>query len=414
MNNECNLKKKANKKQQLLLVAYAFSPVLGSEYRSPWELLKKISLDYDVTLIYGDSDGLIGSFDNMNEYLKKNKLNFEAIALPLSDFQKSIAKLMLKAPWALFFPLLLKSWHKKAFMLAKRLHSSKSFDIAHQLGPIGFRNPGYLWKLDCHTYWGPIGGAQYINLKMIKNKKSTYYLEALVRNFSVKIQSKFSYIANAARGFDRVSFATTENKEYFSRYFSRTGPVISDQGLYLNNKKTEKSNDKLKIGWAGSLTSRKNVDALIDVISLSSSNIEFHIMGTGPKYNEIKRISLERDNVNFYGKVKRDYLMKVLRNIDVILLTSLSEANTAILFEAIENDCIPIVPNVNGFATTINNDVGFLIEQFEYNDSINRIIEALNILEVKVNRQKYYNSLLKYKKNLTWEYLSSVHMEQYV
>lgn len=64
---------------------------------------------------------------------------------------------------------------RDAYKLACTLHQENPFDVAHQLGPIGFRNPGYLWKLNCRTIWGPIGGAQFINLRMIKNVRVNYF-----------------------------------------------------------------------------------------------------------------------------------------------------------------------------------------------------------------------------------------------
>ena len=39
-----------------------------------------------------------------------------------------------------------------------RLLEKINFDLIHQLNMVGFREPGYLWKLNIPFVWGPIGG----------------------------------------------------------------------------------------------------------------------------------------------------------------------------------------------------------------------------------------------------------------
>ena len=35
---------------------------------------------------------------------------------------------------------------------------TKHFDLIHYVGMIGYREPGYLWKLGLPYVWGPVGG----------------------------------------------------------------------------------------------------------------------------------------------------------------------------------------------------------------------------------------------------------------
>lgn len=402
-------------KKRVLIVAYALSPVLGSEYRSAWELVKEFSQHHHVTVLFGDSDGLMGHFEHFDRHEFNNEHHFRAIKIHATKSQISLAKIMLKMPWSLAFPLLLKSWHRKAFEIAKSLHEECPFDVAHQLGPIGFRNPGYLWKLDCHTYWGPVGGAQLINTKMIKNKNSLYIFEAMIRNLSVRLQVMSPYIAQATNGFDRISFATIENANYFRKNFNREGPLISDQGLINDTKKTYPKSkvDTLIVTWAGSLTARKNVDALIEVIKNSPSNIHYNILGSGPREADLRSLEKQLPNLNYHGPIPRTEVFEKLRISDVILITSLSEANTAILFEALECDCIPVVPRINGFVSVLNNDVAYLIDQTNFEHTVTQIVEALSTLTNSHTRKKYIQKIRKHKGLLTWRMLSQSHLSQY-
>ncbi len=405
------------RRKRVLVIAYAFSPVLGSEYRQSWELVPYFARDHDVTLLFGDSDGLMGSFAHFDDYVRTHDLPFRAVKVEATLRHVAMARRMLRMPMALFFPVLMRAWHARAFVLAQRLHAEKPFDVVHQLGPIGFRNPGYGWKLGCHTYWGPIGGAQYIDTRMIRNKWSSYHFEALFRNLSVRVQALTPYLAEAARGFDRLSFATVENAEYFAKHYGRTGPVISDQGLYLGSaaEETADVNDEpLNVAWAGSLNPRKNIDALLDVIRAAPQDVVFHIMGDGPRADDVAKLAAQCPNLLFHGRLSRPEVREVLHQSDVILLTSLSEANTAILFEGLECDCIPIAPKINGFVSTLNHEVAFLINQGDYATAITGTVAALAALRVPETRRRMRAALKEHKPSLSWDAIGEAHVAQYV
>ena len=402
-------------RKRLLVVAYAFSPILGSEYRQAWELVNFFSRSYDVTVLFGDSDGLMGSTDHFDSYASARQLPFKAVKVEATPRQVHMARRMLRMPWGLFFPLLLKKWHDKALAIAQQLHSEEPFDVVHQLGPIGFRNPGHMWKLGCHSYWGPIGGAQFIDTSMIRDKWSAYYLEALFRNLSVRLQAYSPYIARAARGFDRLSYATVENARYFAQHYGRDGPVISDQGLYqIDIPDVEPDQAPLRVVWAGSLIARKNVDLLLDAIRNAPSDIRFDVVGDGPLARSVAEAATTHPNLQFHGRLPRQEVMTVLRQSDVILLTSLSEANTAILFEGLENGCIPIAPRIHGFVSTLNDKVAYLIDQGNHEEAVRQIVQALMALQESGTRVRYRAALKQHLPTLSWEALGRTHESQYV
>lgn len=405
-----------SKRKRVAVIAYAFSPVLGSEYRQAWETVGYLARRHDVTVLFGDSDAIMGGFRHFDDHVARHALDFVAVKMPATPLQQRLAKYMLRMPWALLFPLLLRSWHGQALKIAQNLHAQRPFDVVHQLGPIGFRNPGYAWRLGCHSYWGPIGGAQLVDTRMIRNKWSPYFLEVLLRNLSVKLQAHSAYVAKAACGFDRLSFATVENADYFARHFGRSGPIISDQGLYVDEipPRTGGSDDKpLRVVWAGSLTPRKNVAALIDIIRAAPTDIGFDVIGDGPLSAAVADIAANHPNLRFHGRLQRTEVMAVLSAADVILLTSLSEANTAILFEGLENGCIPIAPAINGFVSTLNDNVAFLIPQGEPDKAVAAAVAALVALGDPTTRDRYRAALADHLPSLSWERLGASHEAQY-
>ncbi len=403
-------------RKRVLIVAYAISPVLGSEYRSAWELVQIFSQKHEVTLLFGDSDGLMGSFAHFDKYAEDKALPYRAIKIEPSERQQRMARRMLRMPLGLFFPMLLRQWHKQAYAVAKELHAEQPFDVVHQLGPIGFRNPGYCWQLDCHSYWGPIGGAQYIDTRMILNKSSSYYLEALFRNLSVRLQKFSPYIARAAKRFDRLSFATVENEAWFAENFGRHGPVISDQGVDLTELPplSRKSEGRaLRVAWAGSLIPRKNVAAMLDIVAAAPEDVIFDLVGDGPLAADVQAAAARHPNLHFHGRLPRAQVISLLQAADVILLTSLSEANTAILFEGLENGCIPVAPRINGFVSTINDKVGYLIDQGDHDKAVSQAADAIASLRDPALRVQMRKALDEHLPTLSWAAMAEIHEAQY-
>lgn len=398
------------------MIAYAYSPSMGSEYRHAWELSHELAKHHDVTVIFGDSDGLMGSFSSYDHYLSISQDTVNAIKVGVGPGRQAFAKIMLRMPFSLLFAFLLRSWHRDAFRAAEVLHASERFDVVHQLGPIGFRNPGYCWKLAAQTYWGPIGGAQYINLKMVRRKVSLYFLEASLRNVDVWLKRFSPYIRRAAFGFDQLSFATPENKAYFEKHFRRQGIVISDQGLHDasgSGAKTKPELPGLIVAWGGTLNARKNVDLLIAIAEAAPADITFEVMGDGPMRSVLERAAARNPNIRLHGLLKREAVQDLLQAADVIMLTSLSEANTAILFEGMENGCVPVAPRINGFAACLNETFAITYPSETWNDTVASAVSGLStLLQPDVLADKR-TSLSREMCNLTWRALAAKHVRHY-
>lgn len=407
---------KNSNRLRVLMIAYAYSPTLGSEYRHAWELSRELSKHHDLTLLFGDSDGRMGSFDSYDRYLAANMDPVHATKVEVSAVEKAIARLMLRMPFSLLFAFLLRLWHMRAFKAAQALHSDYPFDVVHQLGPIGFRNPGYCWKLDANTYWGPVGGAQYIKLKLIRRRMSLYFIEALIRNLDVWLKKLSPYVRNAAHRFDNVSFATPENRDYFMRHFGRDGMVISDQGLHNAKNPISQRNAQaspLIVVWGGTLNNRKNVDLLIEIAWAAPPEIQFRVMGDGPQRGLLERAASSNPRLKLLGHLSRSAVHEAMREADVILLTSLSEANTAIIFEGMENGCIPAAPLINGFAACLNERFAVTYPMETWDETVGHAVEGLaELLRPGVLDRKREN-LKEALADLTWKALAQKHMKHY-
>ena len=212
------------------IVAYACGPKQGSEFRLGWNLPMKLAeLGHEVTVFSGSSDGQMGGFEDLylvrEEIESKYRIRF--IMIDNDIIGRFYNFLNLRLGLKFFFYPSLNRWNYLAYQRAQ----SFSFEITHHLGPIGFRSPGYLWKLGFPHVWGPIGGAQDVPLHLIKSRISIYYVKSFLKNIFNKLDLYRPSIKSAVRFSRKLIFSTESNLEIFSEHYGVTGDVYSDQAM---------------------------------------------------------------------------------------------------------------------------------------------------------------------------------------
>ena len=91
---------------------------------------------------------------------------------------------------------------------------NKHFDLIHFVGPIGYREPGYLWKLGIPYLWGPIGGSNKTNVILQKHTSLLAQFKFRLRNVMNEIQlRKNKRLKLALENTDLLLTATTENQK---------------------------------------------------------------------------------------------------------------------------------------------------------------------------------------------------------
>lgn len=412
-------------KPKVIVGAYACSPILGSEFAQGWNYSRLINRYYDATILVGSSDGEMGHFDSILKHFENNYSDVTYVLVKPDFFCKLILyfKNKFSSPW--LFVLALRRWNKIALDVARELHSKSPFQVSHQLGPLGFKNPGLLFKLGIPSYLGPVGGFQFTPMRLAFYSSISYGIVSILRNVINLLLVQSPYINDALRGYSKCSFVTTTNKENFAKYFSIDGQVISDQGsydldsqLYISKCYSLPFNRPLKIVWCGSLDDRKNVSLLLSVISGCNArklNIDFTIIGSGKRENLIlEYINKQKcSNVSFLGRVDRLQVFSVLKNSDSILFTSLSEANTATYFEALSAYCVPVALNIDGFIDNSSVIHGKLIDvTLPYRTIIKSYVDYFSTL--LSNPAKLKNKIDEIHNNyscFTWETIVKKHSD---
>ena len=412
----------AHAKPRLLVCAYAFSPVLGSEFAQGWNYVREMAGRYRLTVLVGSSDGRMGGFAYLtNPEVLALGPDVEIVPVAPDRLCQLIRFLDVRVGLTWLFVLGLRHWHRLALDKARALHAATPFVAVHQLGPVGFRNPGLLYRLGIPAYWGPIGGFQFVNLAMAWRSDRKYGALCLIRNLSTWLAARSATVRQAMRRFDRLSFATETNRANTARLTGRTGPVLSDQAV--NGAGDQPLPDKgaaqpLRAIWVGSVDGRKNIAMLLDIAAAGQAlgaPLAFTVVGSGALLARAKARAQELGlgNVTFTGQIPRSEVQSLLRAAHALCFTSLSEANTSTLFEALEAGCIPFALDLDGFSTNITPDIGYLFSiKNGWDSAVAAYAAALDaVARAEDLRAAHGAAIARLRPHYAWARLAARHAE---
>lgn len=236
----------------------------------------------------------------------------------------------------------LKNGRNRHIWKRKKIIEDKEIDIIHCLGPIGYREPGFLWKLDKPYIWGPISGFNNLPLKMMSALpmigKAKLGFRAIVNNLQMHFSKR---VKKAIMRSDVLLAATSENADAIKKIFKKDAIVLAENAIHteiglVNNSKF--SSEKINLIWIGSIDSRKSLIILLKAISkIKNKNIILNVVGDGPlkanmqKFSEVNGIS---DLVFWHGKVPRNKVYELLTTSHLNIITSVSEGNPTTIWEA--------------------------------------------------------------------------------
>lgn len=377
----------------ILLSAYAISPTRGSEYGVGWNFAINLAKNNRVFIICGTSGDHLGDTSEIEEYFSQHpNLNIEIFPVKPSRLVNSVNwlnKIGLTPVFYLAFLL----WQRQVYKRAKEIVRTENIDVIHQLNPIGFREPGYLWRLDKPFVWGPIGGAQFVNPVLLKHLPIGYKFFILMKNVATFLQLKYSTrVRQATERAAQLVFSTEENRNNFEKFFGKSGPLISEQASFEFDKikfsRRDANCNQFKMVWVGRVVKIKNLIFLFNALALVVPRDRWvlNIIGSGPEVATLKELSRKLNiskNIVWHGVRTQYDAVSLIAGSDLHVLSSLSEANTTVLYEAMSVGVPTISLDQNGMHTTLSQGKGVLVPISSYNQTLEKF--ALEITAFLIN-----------------------------
>lgn len=365
----------------ILINAYACSPHMGSEPGMAWNWCINLAKYCELHIITE------GEFRDKIETtlptLPQGK-NMHFYYNPVSD---EIRKMCWnQGDWR--FYKYYKEWQWKTYLMAKNICLKTHIDILHQLNMIGFREPGYLWKIpDIPFVWGPVDAKESFPTAYLEGASLKTKLFMHLKNAITKWQLQHAKrVRSAVKRASYVVSASSNSQSAFKKYFQIESPLLNETGCYIQEHPVidKSTKEYLDVLWVGKFDFRKQLGiALRSIAKTKNTHIKLHIVGGGNSlsYQALaKELGIE-SQCKWYGAIPHEEVQRVMQESDVFFFTSVAEGTPHVVLEAIGNNLPVICFNTCGQGDSVNGKIGRKIELSTPKLSIQNFAKILNTLE---------------------------------
>lgn len=366
---------------KILINAYACSPNMGSEPGMAWNWCVNLAKYCELHIItegefHSNIEGILPTLPqggNMHFYYNPVSEEIRKMCWNQGDWR---------------FYKYYKEWQWKTYLMAKDICEQTHIDILHQLNMIGFREPGYLWKIENIPFiWGPVDAKESFPIAYLDGASIKTKLFMRLKNTITKFQLKYS--TRVHKAVERASYvvsASSNSQLSFKKYLNIDSPLINETGCYIQEHSIKDKYEKkmFDVLWVGKLDFRKQLGlAIRSIAETENRNIRLHIVGGGDSslYLELaKTLKIENQCV-WHGTVSHDEVQKIMQNSDVFFFTSVAEGTPHVVLEAIANNLPVVCFNTCGQGDSVDSSVGVKIELSNPETSIKEFSKILNELE---------------------------------
>lgn len=392
-------------KKNILISAYAISPVRGSEYAAAWNTVINLSKEHQLWVLYGMSDDHMGDTQTLKQYIQDNPVPSVNFVEVKAGRVANTINLLNKAGLGWFFYFAYYLWQKQALKAAQEIVKTVDIDVIHQLGPIGFREPGFLARLGKPLVWGPIGGMKIMEQRFISLLPFMARIKFSLKNYINLYQLGHSHrIRSAFKNADVLIAATHLGQETIMQYFGRESYHLSEQGVACNVipcvNKFDDMDKQVNLVWSGSLIERKNLKMCLDALAcITQTNWILHVLGDGPLRKKLENYAVLKgiaDKINFRGHLPRQDALRVMADAHLHIITSIAEDNPAVIFEAMSNGVPTLTIDHCGMGDVICCKCGVKAPVDSYENMLKRMTTVLDILlkDTQILVDKHHTSLL--------------------
>lgn len=368
---------------KILINAYACSPNMGSEPGMAWNWCVYLAKHCELYIITE------GEF--------RDKIEAVVPALPqgknMHFFYNPVTEEVRKMCWNQGdwrFYKYYREWQWKTYLLAKEICSKEKMDILHQLNMIGFREPGYLWKLSQETgikfVWGPVDAKDKFPLAYAQGAGLRTKLFLWLKNTITCWQLRYAgRVRMAASVASVVVSASSNSVRSFKKYMNVDSVLLNETGCSTAEVSVCKSEGKgtFDILWVGKMDFRKQLGlALKAVATAYRADIRLHIVGGGddaPYRMQAEQLGI-MDLCVWHGAVSHDEVQRLMQMSDVFLFTSVAEGTPHVVLEAIANHLPVLCFDTCGQGDSVNDKVGRKIPISHPDQSVKDIAEVLDDL----------------------------------
>lgn len=368
---------------KVLMSAYAFRPDMGSEPGIGWHWAAQAARDHDVWVITAEANRPAVEQELSARPIPSLHVRFH----DLIGWAHGLASIGRPAHIHTYRHMYL--WHITARAVAKRLHADVGFDVAHHVTYGSIRNWSYLAGLGIPFAWGPVGGGEQPDLRLLRSLPLRVQVKEVVRNCSNALVAYDPLVRWTARSADMVLATTWDSARRLPGTVAHKIHVVQNIGLDQSEidfaLRTRRS-DEVRLLFVGRLLPWKGVDLAIEAITRLVSrapNLTLTIIGDGPDKERLASIAARlnlMDHIRFLGSVPRNETLKLLPEYDIFIFPSLHDSGGFAVLEAMAARLPVICLDIGGPAVTVSEACGFRICAKDRPSAVHAIAGAISLL----------------------------------
>ena len=405
---------------KILINAYACSPNMGSEPGMAWNWVSNLAKYCEVHIITeGEFQEKI---EDVVPKLEQGK-NMHFYYNPVSD---EIRKMCWnQGDWR--FYKYYRQWQWKTYLMAKGICEKERIDVLHQLNMIGFREPGYLWKLSKENgvpfVWGPIGGLKQFPTAYLKEAGLKMQLFMRLKNFLNIWQLKHEKRVDEALKTAKLLISSIpDSYRALKKYKGLESIVIPETGCFLSEdiSTSRFDTEEFHIMWVGKFDFRKQLPLALQAVALAKNpKLKLDVYGSGSvgQVEMAKRMGEElgiSQQVIWYGNQKNDVVMEAMRKAQLFFFTSVNEDTSTVVLEAVSNRLPVVCFDACGMSAVIDASVGRKIALSHPSQSAHDFARILNELEGNRALLKQLSENCRQRQmELSWEVKARKVVEEY-
>jgi len=364
-----------------LINCYACCPGMGSEQGMGWNWVTSLAAYCELHVITESEyrnqieaalNDDVETDDNRNKYglTKEQRANihFYWNTIGGDDAKKTVHIRRMcwnQGDWR--FYTYYKQWQLQTAKIAKQIIAEvNGIQILHQLNMIGFREPGYLWKVSQETgiplVWGPIGGLKKFPLAYVKGDSLRMWSFNSPKNAITHWQIAHSHrVKTMLHQASILISSIPDSYRAIKKFHGLESVIIPETGCSISSIQTEDNPSRfhekaLNVMWVGKFDFRKRLDIAVSSIGLCSDRgavVHLCVYGSGPQPVEAKirkqiakcgldNNAPDRSSVRLMGCRSNDDIKKAMAKADVFLFTSVSEDTSTVVLEAVQSG-LPVI-----------------------------------------------------------------------
>lgn len=405
---------------KVLINAYACSPGMGSEPGMAWNWVVNLAKFCELYIITEGEfrekiDAVVPTLEqggNMHFYYN-----------PVSD---EIRKMCWnQGDWR--FYKYYRQWQWKTYLIAKDICEKEKIAVLHQLNMIGFREPGYLWKLSKENgapfVWGPIGGLKQFPTAYLKEAGLKMQLFMRLKNFLNIWQLKHEKRVDEALKTAKLLISSIpDSYRALKKYKGLESIVIPETGCFLSEdiSTSRFDTEEFHIMWVGKFDFRKQLPLALQAVALAKNpKLKLDVYGSGSvgQVEMAKNIAEElgiSDLVIWHGNQQNDVVMEAMRKAQLFFFTSVNEDTSTVVLEAVSNRLPVVCFDACGMSAVIDDSVGRKIALSHPSQSAHDFAQILNELEGNRALLKQLSENCKQRQmELSWEVKARKVVEEY-